>query len=80
LSQIAIHYPSLFCGYLLIPRCSDEAGSPETLVQLQHGISPNRFARVDLPDAPRPMITTRFIFCSVLTGGRTTFKSGLRQA
>ena len=28
-------------------------------------ISPKRFARVDLPDAPRPRITTRFIFCSV---------------
>jgi hypothetical protein len=24
-------------------------------------ISPRRFARVDLPDAPRPRITTRFI-------------------
>ena len=28
-------------------------------------ISPKRFARVDLPNAPRPRITTRFIFCSV---------------
>jgi hypothetical protein len=28
-------------------------------------ISPRRLARVDLPDAPRPRITTRFIFCSV---------------
>ena len=28
-------------------------------------ISPRSLARVDLPDAPRPRITTRFIFCSV---------------
>jgi hypothetical protein len=28
-------------------------------------ISPKRLARVDLPDAPRPMMTTRFIVSSL---------------
>ena len=28
-------------------------------------ISPKRFARVDLPDAPQPMMTTRFIVFSL---------------
>jgi len=43
LSQITIHDPSLFRdkqllgGCPIVPKCSDEAGSPENLIQFHHG-------------------------------------------
>jgi hypothetical protein len=68
--QVTIHNPSLFRDkpllddHPVIARYCDKAWPPEDLVQLYTGspvISPKRTARVDLPEAPRPMMTARFI-------------------
>jgi hypothetical protein len=49
-------------GVATSPRCQKTLSSSTTGSPV---ISPRRFARVDLPDAPRPRITTRLMLYSV---------------
>ena len=70
-THVTIHDPSIFSNKLLlrhrplIARRGDKIEPPEALAKLNHErrvISPERLARVDLPDAPRPSMTMRFTF------------------
>ena len=78
-------YPSVLHDKLLLhcnpllPRSCDESRLPEDLSTSVTGspvIWPKRLARVDLPDAPRPMMTTRFIFFNVRYLSPRTMASG----
>jgi hypothetical protein len=83
-TQVAIHDPSFFRDEFLlqdnplIARCCDKTCPPEDLVNSITGRPVICLARVDLPDAPRPRMTARFIFPSVLAAAQITcMKSGL---